>query len=126
MASETSPQPDTRQNSTYYDKKQWKYVGYREYSTFLTSDNDFLLLRRFSTITLRVLLALQDELSELEEQLNTIDERLADPKAPDVHNGSFREETSEVRLEIIKEIHSKLKAYSTSQLSLIPCFLKRR
>ncbi|KAF2470794.1 uncharacterized protein BDR25DRAFT_369291 [Lindgomyces ingoldianus] len=93
-------------------KRPWKYVGYRGFCDFVVSDNDFFVLRRFSQLTARVLLALQDELSELEEQLQLLENHLSDPASPDVHNGSLREETSETRLELIREIDKKLRAYN--------------
>ena len=95
-------------------KKSWKYVGYQGFTSFVASDNDFFVLRRFSTLAARVLLALQDELVELEEQLVIIDAHLSDPLAPDLHNGSFRQEMSEPRLDLIKHIDRKLRAYSKS------------
>ena len=48
-----------------YNRKQWKYVGYRGYCEFAASDNDFLLLRRFNKLAIRSLLAIQDEIVEL-------------------------------------------------------------
>jgi hypothetical protein len=102
-------------------KKPWKHIGYRGFTSFITSDNDFFILRRFSTLTARVLLSLQDELSELEEQLTVIDARLSDPLAEDIHNGSFREETSETRLELIREVDRKLRSYSKCKTdSILP------
>jgi hypothetical protein len=55
-----------------YHRKPWKYAGYRDFASFVASDDSFFVLRRFSTLSARVLLALQDELVELEDQLNTI------------------------------------------------------
>lgn len=105
--------------------KPWKDIGYRGFCEFVDSDHDFFLLRRFGNLSVRVLLALQDELCELEAQLQILESRLSDPLAEDVHNGSFREETSESRLALIQEIDKKLRAYSvysvnpTSEFSLI-------
>lgn len=93
-------------------RKHWKYVGYRGFCEFVTSDDDFFILRRFSQLTARVLLALQDELTELESQLSILETQLSSRSAPDMHNGSFREETSQTRLDIIQEIDKKLRAYS--------------
>lgn len=98
--------------SSELNRKPWKYVGYRGFCEFVTSDNDFFVLRRFSELTARVLLALQDELSELESQLSILESQLSSISAPDVHNGSFREETSETRLNLIHEIDKKLRSYS--------------
>jgi hypothetical protein len=92
--------------------KPWKNIGYRGFCEFVDSDHDFFVLRRFGSLSVRVLLALQDELCELELQLQILERRLSDPTAEDVHNGSFREETSECRLSLIREIDKKLRAYS--------------
>ncbi|KAI1743328.1 hypothetical protein F4680DRAFT_409826 [Xylaria scruposa] len=94
-----------------YKKKQWKYVGYQGFCEFLASDNDFLVLRRFSRLAIRVLLALQDELSELEEQLETLEKQLMDQQSPDTHNGSFRQETEQARLRLIHEIDKRLRSF---------------
>jgi hypothetical protein len=95
-------------------KKPWKYIGYRGFCDFVASDNDFFILRRFSALTTRVLLALQDELVELETQLSVLESQLSEKLAPDVHNGSFRQETQKRRLDLIRGIDGKLRAYSTS------------
>lgn len=94
-----------------YSRKQWKYVGYRDFCEFAASDHDFLLLRRFDKLTTRALLALQDEIVELEDQLESFENRLMQSGASDVHNGTFREEKQEVRVALVKEIHSKLRIY---------------
>jgi len=99
-------------------KKPWKYVGYRGFCEFIASDDDFFVLRRFSALTSRVLLALQDELVELETQLSFLESRLSDQSAPDVHNGSFRQETQSSRLKLVREIDNKLRAYSISHNSM--------
>ncbi len=31
----------------------WKYLGYKEYSEFIVSDNELFLLRRFRTLNVR-------------------------------------------------------------------------
>jgi hypothetical protein len=92
--------------------KPWKDIGYRGFCKFVDSDHDFFLLRLFVNLSVRVLLALQDELCELETQLDILESRLSDPRAEDIHNGSFREETSESRLALIQEMDKKLRAYS--------------
>jgi hypothetical protein len=112
MAASVNPKPAVASSISDHENKPWKYIGYRTFTSFIASDNDFFILRRFSTLAVRVLLVLQDELSELEDQLAIIDARLSDPLAPDVHNGSFRQETSELRLELIREIDQKLRSYS--------------
>lgn len=93
-------------------KKLWKYVEYAGFSRFIVSDHDFFMLRVFSKISARVLLMLQDELVELEIKLTEIDEGLSAAAATDVHNGSFREETSWERRHVLVEIDRKLRAYN--------------
>lgn len=73
--------------------------------------NLFYKLFRFDTLAARALLRLQDELVEYEDQLQSLDEELAGIDAPAQHNGSFREEHSEDRLELIKTIDARLRAY---------------
>lgn len=92
--------------------RPWKHIGYRGFSEFLASDNDFLVLRRFSTLSVRILLALQDELVELETQLRSLEDQLCSAAAPNIHNGSFRQETPEVRLKLVRTIEEKLRAYN--------------
>ncbi|KAI0441387.1 hypothetical protein F4803DRAFT_419542 [Xylaria telfairii] len=113
-----------------YNKKQWKYVGYRGFCEFLASDNDFLVLRRFSRLSIRILLALQDELSELEKQLETLEQQLMHQQSPDIHNGSFRQETEHARLQLIREIDKRLRSFyelvsQQSELRSRPRVLKK-
>jgi hypothetical protein len=74
------------------DEKPWKYIGYKGYSSFLASENDFLVFRRFGSISTRIALRLQDKVRVLEEELSLCDRELSKKEAEDVHNGSFRQE----------------------------------
>lgn len=78
----------------------------------MASDNDFFVFRRFSTLSSRVLPALQDELSELETQLEAHENERGSKSAANAHNGTFRGEFSNIRLNIIREIDKKLRAYN--------------
>lgn len=93
-------------------KKPWKYAGYPQFSKFIASDDDFFKLRAFGTISARVLLMLQDEIVQLETKLQDLDESLAEGTAPDIHNGSFRQETSQERRLTLRKINGKLVAYN--------------
>ena len=93
-------------------EKPWKYIGYRGFSAFLASDDDFLIFRRFSTLNTRVLLFLQDQISVLESELNELDRKHSDKDAVDIHNGSFRQESEPRRTELLLDIHQSLKEYS--------------
>ena len=96
------------------NRKPWKYLGYRAFSQFVASDTDFFVFRRFDNLNARVILALQDQICELEEDLDAIDNSCSRTDGPHVNNGSFRQETQENRERIIWNIHQKLKDYSIS------------
>ncbi|ORY00305.1 hypothetical protein BCR34DRAFT_575896 [Clohesyomyces aquaticus] len=93
-------------------KKPWKYLGYRAFSNFLSSDDDFLIFRRFGPLNTRVLLFLQDEIVQLENQLEDLDSDHSRKEAVDIHNGSFRQEAVPERVELLTKIHAKLKNYN--------------
>jgi hypothetical protein len=101
----------------HLNTKPWRYLGYRGYSIFVASDNDFFILRRFSTLHARVLLALQDRITVLESNLRAIDED-ASRDNDDYHNGTFREDRFQDRVLIIEEIQKKLGQYSESRMFL--------
>jgi len=93
------------------DKKPWKYVGYRGYTEFLASENDFLIFRRFSTVSTRIALMLQHQVSVLEAKLDLLDVRYSKRDAVDVNNGSFRDDEDD-RLQVFEELRVKLLEYS--------------
>lgn len=105
--------PTTWQPSqTEFAEKPWKYIGYRFFSSLVASDDDSFVLRRFSTLTARVLLGLQDQLSRVEEDLEEVEKRAREQDAPDVHNGSFRLETQEYRRDLVRQAQLLLREYS--------------
>ena len=85
-------------------EKPWKYLGYKHFSNFIASDDDFSVVRRFGTLNARVILSVQDGISELEEKLNTIDEKCSDTSHIDINNGSFREDPRQDRREIVAKL----------------------
>jgi hypothetical protein len=112
MSKPSQPSQDTpyvTQDDIYGEP--WKYTGYKKYSWFLASDDDFLIFRRFMTLNARVLLLLQDEL------LKALDERYSLRDAPRLHNRSFRveqgEEKQQERRKLLFEIKDKVSEYST-------------
>lgn len=94
--------------------KPWKTIGYRGFSAFLASDNDFLIFRRFGTLTARILLLLQDEITVLEEELEELEALHSSPSSADIHNGSFRQEGLPGRTKILSGIRLKILQYSKS------------
>ena len=105
-------------------QKPWKYLGYRAFSGFIASDNDFFVIRRFGTLNARIILALQDQLSQLEESLNALDMKYSHVECPDLNNGSFREDPKADRRKIIGDIKTALLEYSrfySPELGLFHC-----
>lgn len=94
-----------------------KYTGYRGFTSFVASDPDFFVVRRFDRLNARVLLTLQDNLSLLEERLEVLDGNLSAKNAGDVNNGSVRDDIPD-RAALLSEMCNKLKDYSTSLSSL--------
>jgi hypothetical protein len=89
--------------------KPWRYLGYPGFSSFIASDDNFFILRRFETLHARVLLALQDHLTVLESNLTAQDE---DASQDDYNNGTFREDRIQERVVLITEIQKQLGRYS--------------
>ena len=76
----------------------------------MSSDDDFLALRRFDRIHCRLLLRLQDQVNELEERLDLLDNRLSERSADDIDNGSVRKDTKE-RNELLNQLCIRLGQY---------------
>jgi hypothetical protein len=93
-------------------RKEWKYTGYRGFCSFVSSDDDFFVLRRFGALGARVILALQDELTILESELLAMDRESSSRDCLDTHNGSFRRDRGGERSRLLQQIHKKLRDYS--------------
>ena len=76
----------------------------------MSSDDDFFVLRKFGKLNARVALMMQDRISQLEEELNYIDE---DCRQLGVSNGTFRHDKIERRQQILEQLARKLERYST-------------
>ncbi|KAL1967377.1 hypothetical protein VTN77DRAFT_3161 [Rasamsonia byssochlamydoides] len=103
-------------SSTELYQSPWKYCGYKRYSAFLGFSRSFFFLRQFRTLNVRVLLAMQDDIVELEEELDRIEETLRQASS-NVHNGKLREvdravSEAEQRHELIWEIQEKIRRYN--------------
>ncbi|KAF4432004.1 hypothetical protein CGCFRS4_v008921 [Colletotrichum fructicola] len=92
-------------------QKPWKYIGYKGYSDFISSEDNFFLLRRFDELNVRVALAMQDEIAQLEEELQDVDKGTMAANAPDFNNGTLRGDI-EGRSTLIKAISEKLRHYN--------------
>ncbi|RYP01377.1 hypothetical protein DL766_004452 [Monosporascus sp. MC13-8B] len=107
------------------DRKAWKYIGYKGFSQFVSSDDDFIALRRFDRLHSRVLLTLQDHVAQLEESLDSLDNSLSGKRAEDIDNGTVRHDQSESRRELLKRIVIALKEYAKSPKSLLRRFFEQ-
>ncbi|RSL60017.1 hypothetical protein CEP54_006973 [Fusarium duplospermum] len=91
--------------------KPWKFIGYKGYTEFISSEDDWFILRRFDTLNVRVSLALQDEISVLEKKLRELDEGYSQRGSLDRHNGRFRGDVEDRRA-LIERISDKLYKYN--------------
>jgi len=94
------------------DRKPWKYIGYRGYSNFIASDCDFYVLQRFASLNTHVALALQDQVSILEAELDELDTAYSPRDAEDLHNGSTRMDRAD-RIKLVNRIADNIMKYST-------------
>jgi hypothetical protein len=93
-------------------RQPWKYYGYKAFSEWSASDNDFFAIRRFGALNTRVILKWQDDICQLEEKLAKIDEENSQVDENRVNNGSFRKD-KKGRNKLLEECFTKLKEYST-------------
>ncbi|KAI1743042.1 hypothetical protein F4680DRAFT_410880 [Xylaria scruposa] len=92
-------------------KQPWKYVGYRRYTEFISSDNDLLIFRRFATLNARVGLLLQDKISLLEHKLMDLEKGFSRRDSEPINNGSLRDDIEE-RETLLSEISYHLHKYN--------------
>ena len=112
-STEVQDQPAQWEPSSHdVDTKAWKYTGYRSFCKFVSSDEDFFILRRFGALSARVLLDLQDQLTCLEADLEALEQHHRQKDVPDIHNGSFRRETQPERKRLVSEAQRLLREYS--------------
>ncbi|KXH61721.1 hypothetical protein CSAL01_07648 [Colletotrichum salicis] len=114
---ETIPAEETSLTEAEIEEAPWKYIGYKGYSRFISSEDDFFLLRRFDTLNVRVALVLQDEIASLEEKLNELDKEYSEKTAEDYNNSTIRGDVED-RSELLEEICNKLPKYSTAPSAL--------
>jgi len=93
------------------DEKPWKYIGYKGYTEFLATENDFLILRRFAAVSTRIALLLQHQVSSLEDKLDHLDWKYSRREEEDVNSGSFRHNEDD-RLAVLNDLRLKLLQYS--------------
>ena len=95
------------------ERKSWRYIGYRGFSEWLASSGDFFVIRRYDTLSARVILLMQWELSKLETSLSGLDYERSHLVVKDLHNGSY-EADDDARQMVIRSIQQKLTEYRQS------------
>jgi hypothetical protein len=91
-----------------------KYTGYEGLASFMGSDQDFMVIRRFDKLHARILLYLQAFISQREQDLRILEHRYKN--APyDIDNGTVLNDQPE-RMELIREIADLLNKYDIMML----------
>nr|KAK5443051.1 hypothetical protein LTR18_005728 [Exophiala xenobiotica] len=114
----------TSQQQTFSDdeKRKWgfKFSGYPAFARWMGTSEDFFLIRRFGDLNARVLLAMQDDIMQLEERLQAIDKRYEDaffdkatqkPLTPS-RNDTLRCDPDPERKKILGKLKTMLKEYN--------------
>ena len=81
--------------------------GYPRLAAFQSSDDDFIIFRRFATAHTRCLLLAQDEISSLEEQLQHLD----GAERTQLYLSSRKYDGNPERQTVLKELRMKLREY---------------
>ena len=80
---------------------------------WMSSDDDFFVLRRFGKVGTRVLLSMQDQIVELEEGLQREDEWCKTAPKDYADNGTFRRDRNPQRRKILHDLSYMLERYRT-------------
>ena len=91
--------------------KPWKYIGYKTFSSWIASEDEFFVVRRFDGLNVRVLLKLQWEVSKVEKKLVELDATRSSRDNVDIDNGTFEDKDPE-RQKLIIQAHDALQKYS--------------
>lgn len=91
-----------------------RYVGYPGLVAHMT-ESQSLIFRRFDDIHIRLLLYLQDQISQLESALGKLDDQNIGEKG--MHNGTFREDVDPARVEIMERLRILVGEYDTMVLA---------
>ncbi|KAI0134587.1 hypothetical protein BJ170DRAFT_679473 [Xylariales sp. AK1849] len=120
----------------------WKYIGYKDFTSYVASDPDFFAVRRFDRLHTRAILTLQAQLVEIEEKLDSLDKRYSSrnvkllgikspqvidrsstetlpndedekPQLRDINNSSVRDDLPE-RARLVAEMTLKLAEYDST------------
>jgi hypothetical protein len=91
-----------------------RYAGYRGLVSYMT-ETQSLIFRRFDDVHVRLLLYIQDQISQLETQLGTLDEQ--NYLENGMHNGTFREDVDRVRVDVMERLRILVGEYDAMILA---------
>jgi len=90
-----------------------RVAGYSGLAKFMASDKVFCMFRRFDKVSVRILLNLQDEISQLEEELETFDQTDEQSRSAtalySLH--TRRQDSNEARKLLLQTLSDKIYAY---------------
>ncbi|KAF8849149.1 hypothetical protein BDZ45DRAFT_708960 [Acephala macrosclerotiorum] len=98
-------------------KQPWKYIGYKDYASWVASSNTFFHVRKFATLNARVILSLQGEVSVLEERLRALDALYSSKESGIINNGSFRDDLQADRIQTMRDLRQKLFEYKQAYIT---------
>ncbi|TEA14909.1 hypothetical protein C8034_v002732 [Colletotrichum sidae] len=87
-------------------------VGYTQFIEFMASDDDILVLRRFDTAHIRVLVHLQDQIHQLEGRLESVEQRRSSESVKRGKQDAARGDPETEK--VINEMRMRLGEYGTS------------
>lgn len=91
-----------------------RYIGYPGLVSHMTETQN-LIFRRFDDIHVRLLLYLQDQITQLETALREMDEQNVEERG--YHNGTFREDLDPLRVDILQRLRILVGEYDTIVLA---------
>lgn len=109
---EMSPIPVIPQNNPAARPKPWRDEGYPAFSRWMSSSEDFLVLRRFDQLNTRALLLMQDRIARLEENLLRIDATARQSPDELADSSSLHDDPQTERVAILKSLTSELQTYN--------------
>jgi hypothetical protein len=99
----------------------WKYDGYKAFSEWMASENDFFLFRRFESLNANTILYLQHRISGLENRLHEIHRTVEESTEEKWKNSSLGWDANHMpeRLQIMDELSCLLLHYSKHKMILL-------